>query len=154
MTEFFRTVYAPSGERFFSRCLFVRDPRNVPVGTAFLWPAYGRITTLHWFKVKPAYENNGIGRAILSQLLSEASPSDFPVYLHTQPASYRAIKLYTDFGFRLITDDIVGDRHNHLRESLPILKEYLTDSAYANLTFSRAPAAFLQAAASSPISAF
>ena len=30
--------------------------------------------------------------------------------LHTHPSSYRAIKLYSDMGFKLLTDPIIGTR--------------------------------------------
>jgi hypothetical protein len=30
---------------------------------------------------------------------------EYPVYLHIQPSSFRAIKLYSDFGFSLLSGD-------------------------------------------------
>lgn len=80
--------------------------------------------------------------------------SDYPVYLHTQPSSYRAIKLYTDFGFALLTDPIIGYRQNHLDMCLPFLKTHLCQEDFGQLKFEKAPEEFLQAVKSSPIHQF
>ena len=58
-------VYAPHGELFFERCRFACVD-GAPVGTCFVWKAYGRVNTVHWFKVLRAYEGRGIGRALLT----------------------------------------------------------------------------------------
>ena len=152
MEDYFENVYASQKEAFFSRCLFVRSPSGEPVGTCFLWKAYGKWNTLHWFKVKKEYEGRGIGRGVLTKLLSE--PGELPVFLHTQPGSYRAVKLYSDFGFELLTDRMVGRRENHLREFLPILQKYMPPSDYQALRFAKAPLEFLQTVSSSDISEF
>lgn len=154
MARFFANVYAAQEEEFFSRCLFVRAENGAPVGTAFLWRAYGRVNTLQWVKVRKEYEGRGIGRALLTHLLMPLAPEEYPVYLHTQPSSYRAIKLYTDFGFSLLTGGRVGQRENQLAQSLPILREVMPPAAYGRLTFAPAPEELLSAAASREISEF
>ena len=63
------------------------------MGTCFLWKAYGKITTLHWLKVLPQLEGLGLGRGLLSQVLAQAGPEDFPIYLHTHPSCFRAVHL-------------------------------------------------------------
>ena len=52
-----------------------------------------------------ANEGKGLGRALLTEILKNAG---LPIYLHTQPTPARAIKLYSDFGFKLTTDPIIG----------------------------------------------
>jgi ribosomal protein S18 acetylase RimI-like enzyme len=139
MTDFFNRVYAPKGELFFERCLFaVKQENDEPVSTCFAWrSSIG--TTIHWFKTRKAYEGKGIGRAMLSLVMSGLSAPDYPVYLHTQPDSFRAIKLYGDFGFALLDNRQFGHRANDLKMSLPYLKEVMTDTAFAGLRFSTAP---------------
>lgn len=63
MDDYYAKWYAPKGDLFFQRCTFVCDGRDVPVGSAFLWKQYDLYTTVHWFKVLPAYEGRGLGRA-------------------------------------------------------------------------------------------
>lgn len=154
MTQFFNNVYKPQEDLFFSNCLFVRNESGTPIATCFVWKAYNRINTLHWFKVKNEYENRGIGRAIITNLLSELSVSEYPVYLHTQPESYRAIKLYSDFGFDFITNNVVGTRKNNFAECLPILKKYMPKLEFEKLRYTSAPQEFIDATTSSDLVEF
>jgi ribosomal protein S18 acetylase RimI-like enzyme len=154
LLDYFRGVYAPEGDRFYKNCVFAVDRADVPVGTVFIWKAYNRVNTVHWFKVRPALEGRGIGRALLSHVLGALPLDGYPVFLHTHPSSCCAIKLYTDFGFRFLTDPKVGSRENGLKASLPIMKELMPEAAFAALKTISAPRFFLDAAESSPISQF
>ena len=154
MTEYYDNVYAHKAGLFFQKCLFACNEDDRPVGRGFVWKAYDKINTIHWYKVLKEYEGRGIGRAILSEIMKELEETDYPVFLHTHPSSFRAIKLYSDFGFRLITDPKVGYRNNDLEECLPILKKFMPKKDFENLEFSKAPQYFLDAAASSAIEEF
>lgn len=151
MSRYFADVYAGKEELFYQKCLFVRDRNGKPAATGFIWEAYGQIPTLHWLKVRKELEGRGIGRALISRLLSDTR---YPLYLHTQPASYRAIHLYADFGFQLITDLRIGSRRNDLEEGLKILRQYMKPEAYAGLRFAQAPRELIVAAASTKINEF
>jgi ribosomal protein S18 acetylase RimI-like enzyme len=154
LQDYFRGVYAPEGDRFYGNCVFAVNQADVPVGTVFIWKAYASVNTVHWFKVRPSLEGRGIGRALLSHVLGALPADGYPVFLHTHPSSYRAIKLYSDFGFRFLTDPRVGSRGNDLEECLPILREYMPEADFAALKTIAAPRFFLDAAASSPVSQF
>ena len=41
MTEYFEKVYASQAEEFFRRCTFACTQDDTPIGTCFLWKAYG-----------------------------------------------------------------------------------------------------------------
>jgi len=142
VTEYYDKVYAKHEDAFYSRCLFVCNEKDIPVASCFIWRSYGLINTLGWFRVLPEYEGRGIGRALLSKIIKS---EDCPIYLHTQPTSARAIKLYSDFGFRLITDREVGHRKNDLSESLPYLRKILPERDYAGLRFAEANGSLLSA---------
>jgi ribosomal protein S18 acetylase RimI-like enzyme len=154
MESVFANVYQPQREEFFRRCLFVRNTEGQPVATGFIWHSYGRIYTVQWIKTLQSYEGLGIGRALLSKLLLDLPDSAYPLYLHTHPESLRAIKLYTDFGFQLLTDPIIGFRTNDLEACMDKLREGLLSKAFRNLQFTAAPAELLDAAASSEIEDF
>lgn len=143
MAEFFRITYAAQEEAFFASVRVVCDPHDQIVGTCFLWKAYGLFNTVHWFKVVKAYEGRGIGRALLSLLFQAVTAADLPIYLHTQPESFRAIKLYSDFGFELLTDQRIGQRENQIKQCLPFLQAQMPPKDYAQLRFAVAPAAFI-----------
>lgn len=154
MDQFFDEVYRPNESLFYEKCLFVCNEHDRPIGTCFAWKAYGNITTIHWFKVIQAYEGLGIGRGLLSFVMKSINIDDFPVFLHTQPSSFRAIKLYSDFGFRFLTDPMIGFRKNELKESLPILKQLMHRDDFEKLQFVKAPESFLKAVRSSTIHQF
>ena len=144
--DFYNKVYAEREDEFFNRCLFVCNEADKPIASAFIWRAYGLINTVSWFRVLPEYEGRGLGRALFSEILKDA---EFPVYLHTQPTSARAIKLYSDFGFKLLTDPVIGRRKNDLPESMPHLKTILPESDFAGLRFTEANAGLLKASETS-----
>lgn len=154
MTRYFETVYEPAGEKFWNCCLFLCDADDRPVGTCFSWKAYERATTIHWYKVRKECEGNGLGRALLSEVMRKLEMSDYPVFLHTHPGCFRAIKLYTDFGFALLRDPVIGYRTNDLDVSLPYLREMMHAKAYDALKFADAPTWFLEAAKISEFSQF
>jgi ribosomal protein S18 acetylase RimI-like enzyme len=139
MDDFFQTTYAGKEDLFFARTRFVCDDQDVPIATCLLWRAYGELETVHWFKVLTGHEGKGIGRALLSMLLKDLSADRYPIFLHTQPGSYRAIKLYSDFGFDLLASDRFGTRQNDLEACLPILQRHMPDAAFRSLRISEAP---------------
>ena len=143
MQEYFDLVYKPHIDEFYKQCLFLCDDKNNPIGTAFIWKAYQQFTTLHWVKIKKEYENQHLGKAMLSAILKTVNKDDFPIYLHTQPESYRAIKLYSDFGFQFITNKKVGHRENHLEEGLDELKKLMKKEAFSKFKFTNAPENFI-----------
>lgn len=144
MTGFFNTVYGGREEDFFVKTLFVCDSNDKPVATCLLWKAYGEFNTIHWFKVLKEYEGRGIGRALLSIIMRDLERADFPVYLHTQPGSFRAIKLYSDFGFALLRGEKFGSRKNDLWECLPILEEFMPQAYFQKLRITNAPKKFAE----------
>ncbi|MDR2957414.1 MAG: GNAT family N-acetyltransferase [Coriobacteriales bacterium] len=142
LTEYFETVYAKRTEEFFQRCTFVVDSTDYPVATCFIWPAYQKLNTLAFLRVLPGYEGLGLGRALLSELLAN---TEYPVYLHTHPTSYRAIRLYSQMAFKFVDKPVIGDRDNNLYASLPFLKAVLPERDYQSLVITIAPDSFVQA---------
>lgn len=149
MTQYYDSVYSEKEELFYQKCLFVCNDEDKPIATCFAWKAYDKITTIHWLKVLKEYEGKGIGRALLSIVMKHLNQVEFPVFLHTHPNSYRAIKLYSDFGFNLLSDPIIGSRKNDLKECLPILKRYLPSRDFQNLRITKSPKFFLEIVGSS-----
>ena len=79
---------------------------------------------------------------------------DFPIYLHTHPHCLRAVHLYNEFGFQLVTDPVVGYRSNDWEEAMKYLKLYMPAKYAEQLQLVRADEEFLQAACSSEQSEF
>lgn len=154
MTEFFDDVYARRADLFFSKCMFVCNHEDQPIGTCFIWRAYDKINTVHWFKVVKEYEGLGIGRALLTLVLKDLEDDDYPIYLHTHPSSFRAIKLYSDFGFQLLTDPMIGNRKNDIEEALPLLEKAMPHEDYRKLQMTEAPDDFLDVVRSAVVHEF
>ncbi len=154
LRDYYDHVYAKQGDAFFERCLFACDENDRPVGTCMMWLAYNKVNTLHWFKVLEPYEGKGIGRALLSCVMRQLPVNEYPVFLHTHPTSYRAIKLYSDFGFALLTDPQIGFRSNDILTCMPILEQVMPAEAFRGLQTKGAPPFFLEAALSAPFSEF
>lgn len=55
-------------------------------------------------------------------ILFEQLGMELPIYLHTQPWSYRAVKLYNDFGFCIAQTDTYGTAVNEYEKAMPVLK--------------------------------
>ena len=153
MTQYFNNVYLHNEEEFYNQCLFICDKNDKPVATCFLWKAYGKIYTIHWLKVLKEYEGLGLGRAILTEVLKYIPDNYYPIYLHTQPGSFRAIKLYTDFGFKILTDEKIGNRENNYKESLKYLKYFMKEK-YECLKFDKSDGSFSKIAKESDINQF
>jgi ribosomal protein S18 acetylase RimI-like enzyme len=145
MTDYFTMTYGGKEELFFAKTLFVCDLQDKPIATCLIWKAYDEFNTIHWFKVLKEYEGQGIGRALLSIVMQKLEQHDYPVYLHTQPSSFRAIKLYSDLGFSLLSDDKFGIRKNDLDECMPILEEFMPTEFFQELRITAAPKEFIDA---------
>lgn len=142
MSDYFTTTYGGKEELFFAKTLFVCDRQDKPIATGLSWKAYDEFNTIQWFKVLKEYEGQGIGRALLSIIMQKLEMRDYPVYLHTQPSSFRAIKLYSDFGFSLLSGDDFGIRKNDLDECLPIIEKFISKEYFQKLKIIAAPREF------------
>jgi GNAT superfamily N-acetyltransferase len=139
MNQYIRDTYSKNWEEFFQNTLFVCDMNDKPIATCSYWKAYGKFYTIQWFKTLKNYEGKGIGRALLSEIMLQFNKLDYPIYLHTQPGSFRAIKLYSDFGFSLLKGDKIGTRSNDLEKSLPILREFIQKKDFEKLQITETP---------------
>ncbi|MDY3855204.1 MAG: GNAT family N-acetyltransferase [Butyribacter sp.] len=121
------------------RCFFLRD--NIDgtyVGTCCAWfsEKEGKLVpVLHWLAVVPSYRNKGCARILITHILKyfEQNCEQQVIYLHTQPASYKAIKLYNDFGFNITMRDSYGDAINEYEGAMEILKEVMRIDVYKNI---------------------
>ena len=85
------------------RCFILLDSRGCGAATcsawyrpAFLGENYGQ---LHWLYVRPAFQRNGLGKALLSIVLGELKRHHNKALLITSSARIGALKLYLKSGF-------------------------------------------------------
>jgi ribosomal protein S18 acetylase RimI-like enzyme len=142
MSDYFTTTYGGKEKLFFAKTLFVCDRHDNPIATCLIWNAYDEFNTIQWFKVLKKHEGKGIGRALLSIIMQDVEAHDYPIYLHTQPSSFRAIKLYSDLVFSLLSGNKVGIRSNDLDECLPILEQFMPKEYFQKLKITSTPNEF------------
>ena len=133
MSEYVDRVYGDRLQEFLDNTFLLCREDGEPIATCSYWKAYDRFFTIQWFKTVKQYEGRGLGRALLSHVMDEFALGDYPIYLHTQPGSFRAIKLYSDFGFSLLSGDRLGSRKNDLSESLAILQDFMHSEGHKKL---------------------
>jgi ribosomal protein S18 acetylase RimI-like enzyme len=143
MLDYFENVFETKKDKFYSDTKVVCNTNDEPIATCLIWKIYDKFYTIQWFKVLKQYENQGIGRALLSIVLKDLDDSIYPIYLHTQPSSYRAIKLYSDFGFQLLDCGKVGSRQNDLQKCIPLLKEMIPNNEFDKLKVTQPSIEFL-----------
>lgn len=148
MDQIIHDTYARDMETFYQNTLFVCDKDDQPIATCSHWKAYGKFQSIHWLKTRKSHEGKGIGRALLSVIMAKFQPEDYPIYIHTQPGSFRAIKLYADFGFQLLAGGQpspdgapkIGSRTNDLALCLPILATFIPPADFRKIGIIPAPA--------------
>ena len=143
MNDFYDKTYAHDKKIFFNSTLFACDRHDNPVATCGSWKAYGQFQTIHWLKTLKNHEGRGLGKALFTQIMKRFEKTDYPIYLHTHPSGFRAVKLYSDFGFKLLSGNQIGNRKNDLEASLPILKQFMPEIDYAQLKITEPPSDFL-----------
>ena len=133
---YFRSEFLHRPQEAEKRILFLQDTQTGEyIGTCAAW-MHEDTPILHWLAVKKAHAGRGHARALVTgvMLLHALFSTDRPVYLHTQPCSYKAIKLYSDFGFRLCKTDTFGQSPNEWAAGLTVLRQHMTPESYDRLT--------------------
>jgi GNAT superfamily N-acetyltransferase len=99
----FHTQFGERWKELSIRQLYVeKDGEVVATSTAWVGRAHWQEPAgrLHWLVVAPKFQNNGIGRALISATLDRLEElGEVRAYLTTSTIRPAAIKLYLDFGF-------------------------------------------------------
>jgi GNAT superfamily N-acetyltransferase len=106
----FRKEFGKLQRELRNRCVFADTEEGVSIGTATAWfgdlPPGKTVGRLHWVAIKKNFQGRGIGKPLVSRALQLLSTFHECAYLTTQTTSYKAVKIYLDFGFRpYITDE-------------------------------------------------
>lgn len=106
---YFQKEYLPYLNELKRRCIFVQDKTGEKIATGTAWWCYTGVRRdpwMHWIAVKPGFQGNGLGKALVSrvmQMMMEIE-GDRDFYLHTQTWSHRAIGIYERMGYE-VTDE-------------------------------------------------
>lgn len=137
--EYFEKTFLFKDSGIYDSCIFLKD--NIEekyVGTCCAWFSNidkRIIPVLHWLAVVPSYRNRGCARMLITEVLKifKQKYGDQAIYLHTQPSSFQAIKLYNDFGFNIAKEDSYGNAVNEYADAMEILEKVMNVDAYTRL---------------------
>ena len=126
--SYFAEKYLPYPDRLEQRALFLSDHTDRVIGSCIAWqdPREGRmVSSLHWLVINEAHQGKGLGRALFSETMRLFD--SFPVYIHTQPWSWKAVLLYLSSGFKLQMKDTFNGYENQYKAGIEALKAVLTE---------------------------
>ena len=121
-----------------SRALFAISPDGAAIGAITAWTddrAGEVVRSIHWLAVAEAHQHKGIGKALVQTALKIMRREDnaAPVYLHTQPWSWKAVLLYVKLGFKMQRKDSFSTYVNEYNQAMTALRPLLDDKQYALL---------------------
>ena len=131
--KYFAETYLQSSE-LFPRILFALNKDHDIVGSCIAWQdkqGINRVSSLHWLVVDERYQGIGLGKALATAVMNiYAEHRALPVYVHTQPWSWKAILLYISLGFKLQKTDTFSHYENEYEKAMTELRKILTEEQY------------------------
>ena len=134
--ERWNNEYLPQIEMVRRRCLFAIGPDGQYLGTCTAWEVFEPEVKfmIHWVAVKPEAQGLGLGGALVSRAMELfAQAGTFPVALHTQTWSHKAIRLYHKLGFYPLRTCPEKWGKPRYAEAMAVLKTIYTPELYSSL---------------------
>jgi len=136
--EYFRRVYLSRREELEKRFVIVRNKAGEGVCSCIAWNTSRngeKCPCLQWLVTADGYEGLGLANAVAAKTVTRfAELGEKPVYLHTQPWSYKAVWLYYKHGFRISRNDQFQTFTNQCDEALAVLKTLMPSDKYEQIT--------------------
>ena len=117
-----------------SNILFLLNSDNAVIGSCIAWQdkrGDDFVSSLHWLVVDEKYHGMGLGRALCCATMKIfEEQANFPVYIHTQPWSWKAIFLYLSLGFKLQKSDSFSHYENEYYQAMAELKKIVSEKQF------------------------
>jgi GNAT superfamily N-acetyltransferase len=101
--DHFEQEFGGKTDELGSRCHFLLTPQGRIIGTATAWYGHDVDHTfrgrLHWVGIEQEYQGRRLAKPLVSAVMNRLARLHRSVYLTTQTTSFKAIKVYLDFGF-------------------------------------------------------
>lgn len=135
--SYFNNKYLAKEEKLKKSFIGIRNDNDYLVGSIMCWNDIKNnhlVNSLHWLIVDPQYQELGIGKKLVDALLFYASKNQlFPIYLHSQPWSYKAIGIYSSKGFKITKSDTFKNYSNDYDIAIKILENYMPKEKWHKL---------------------
>ena len=144
--QYFTEKYLQDASLAAERVFFLTAPDGSIAGSVICWEDDRRgmpVMSLHWLFVREDEQGKGLGEALCRHALRifRRIDNSRPVYIHTQPWSWKAVLLYVKLGFKLQPEDTFAAYENQCEQAMQTLQGVLTQEQYDNLCRNTAPAA-------------
>ena len=134
--EYFVSTYLKDTDKT-DNILFLKNAEDKIIGSCIAWQDDRNgalVSSLHWLIVDENHQGMGLGKALCCAVMNiYAGKGAFPVYIHTQPWSWKAILLYVSLGFKLQKNDTFSHYVNQYDDAMRTLKEQLSDEQFVLL---------------------
>lgn len=131
--KYFVETYLQNSE-LFRNILFLLNREHEIVGSCIAWQdmqGENSASSLHWLVVQEQYQGIGLGRALGTAVMNiYAERGAFPVYIHTQPWSWKAVLLYLSLGFRLQKTNTFSHYENEYEKAMDELRKIVSEKQY------------------------
>lgn len=131
--KYFAETYLQNPE-LLPNILFALNKDGDVVGSCIAWQdmrGINSVSSLHWLVVDERYQKIGLGRALCTAVMNiYAERQGLPVYIHTQPWSWKAILLYISLGFKLQKTDTFSHYENEYEKAMIELRKITTPEQY------------------------
>ena len=127
---YFKANYSNQIDELKKRCVFVVDAYGDVVGSCIAWHdlnGNNTVASLHWLVVSIEHQGKHIGLALCQKVMDIFNEcGETPVYIHTQPWSYKAILIYIKLGFKIQETDTFSHYENQYEQAIKTLENILT----------------------------
>lgn len=131
---YFKINYCNQIDELQKRCVFVVDSYGDVVGSCIAWHDLKDndiVASLHWLVVTPKHQGKHIGLVLCQKVMDIFNKYDeTPIYIHTQPWSYKAIMLYIKLGFKIQKTDTFSNYENQYKKAIKTLKNLLPEGQF------------------------
>lgn len=131
--KYFAETYLQNPE-LLPNILFALNKDGDVVGSCIAWQdmrGISSVSSLHWLVVDERYQRIGLGRALCTSVMNIfAERQGLPVYIHTQPWSWKAILLYVSLGFKLQKTDTFSHYENEYEKAMIELRKITIPEQY------------------------
>lgn len=105
----FKDTFLDDTDDVYKKCFFIQDSKGKNIATASIWAGnhFGKtLQRIHWVAVSKECQGLGLAKCLVSAALDVFNELGFKdyIYLTSQVSSYKALNIYSKFGFTPYTD--------------------------------------------------
>ena len=105
----FKDTFLDGTDDVYKKCFFIQNKDGKNIATASIWNGnhFGKtLQRIHWVAVSKEYQGLGLAKSLVSAALDVFNELGFKdyIYLTSQVSSYKALNIYSKFGFVPYTD--------------------------------------------------